>query len=103
MNKLLEVFRAGYEVRFAVDLDHYSELRARMNIGSDDALLSRACRFLRGRRDATLTQNHFRLRQVAVGFDERLLAFHHTCACLIAQLFYECRGDFRHVICLLVL
>ena len=37
-----------------------------------------------------------RLSDVALGLHQSLFAFHHSRAGAFAELFYECRGDFRH-------
>ena len=44
--------------------------------------------FLGGRGDALLAQDDFGFGQIALGFDERLLALHHARSGALAELFH---------------
>jgi hypothetical protein len=96
LHQLLEVRGAGDEVRFAV---HFDE-RARGVVGrqplANQAFVGRSSGFFRGTRQAALAQNGVRLVEVAIRFAQRVLAFHHPRAGLVAELLHVCGGDRRH-------
>src|SRR5712691_9004911 len=63
---------------------------------ADQALACRAPGLLGRGGKATLAENGIRVLEVAVGFGERGLAFHHSCAGLVAELLDVCCRN-RHV------
>ena len=82
----LEVVGARDEVRLAVELDEHADLAAHVDVGADEALTGGAAGLLRGLREAPLPEDRVGLVQVAVGFLEGGLAFHHAGAGLVAEL-----------------
>ncbi len=96
VDQFLENIGAGHEIGLAIHFHHHAELPARVNVGADEALLGDAAGLLAGRGNAVLAQHHFRFPDVALGFLESLLAFHHAGAGALAQVFDQCRGDFHN-------
>jgi hypothetical protein len=88
LDEVLEVIGAGDEIGFAVHLDEYAELGARMNIRSDDALTRDARGLLRGGSDAMLAQDDLGFSEIPVCLHQCALAFHHARAGAVAELFY---------------
>ena len=88
LHQFLKVLGARHEIGLAVDFDQHADLRAGVDVVADDALLGRARRLLRRRRDAGLAQHHFGLTQVALGFNQRLLALHHPRPGAFPELLY---------------
>ena len=78
-----EILGARDEVRLAVDLDEHRALDG--DVRDDEALGSRAAGLLRRRGEALLAEDLARFVEVALGFDERLLAVHHPGAGFGAQ------------------
>ena len=59
------------------------------------SLVARAL-FFCARGQALLAQLVHRLLEVAVRRGQRLLAVHHACPALLAELLYQCSGDLSH-------
>ncbi len=62
LTKLAEVFVLGHEIRFAIYLHQHADLALQVNVGSNDAFLGRARRFLARAGDSLGPQNRFGLR-----------------------------------------
>ena len=88
VHQLLEVVRARHEIRLAVDFHQHAELAAVVDVASDQALLGGARGLFAGGRDAVLAQHDFRFGDIALGFHQGLLAFHHPRAGALAEFFY---------------
>ena len=93
-----EIVVLGHEIGLAVDFDHRADLAVVRNVGRDHAFGRDA-----GGRLARLVaeldaQDLLGLAQVAAGFGQRLLAFHHRRIGLLAQFLDHACGDFRHSI-----
>ena len=88
VNELLEIAGARDEVGLAVDFHHDAQLPARVNVRANEALMRGAPGLVARRGDAPFAQDHFALGQIALGFHEGLLAFHHARAGALAQFFY---------------
>src|SRR5690625_3034692 len=82
-----EVFIAGDKVGFTVDLDHHTETGA--GLDRHYAVRGRAPGFLRRLHATGLAQLFNRQIDVAVGFHQRFLAFHHAKAGTLAELFHQ--------------
>ena len=87
VHQFLEIVGARHEIALAIDFHHHAELTAVVNVGADETLFSGARSLLAGRRDATLAQYHFPFGEVALGFHQGGLAFHHSGAGARAQCF----------------
>ena len=87
LDERAEVVVFRYEVRFRVDLEDDMPAGRRVTADRDAALGGNARRLLVGLRSAGFAQPVARGVEVAVRFDERLLAFHHAGAGALAQLF----------------
>src|ERR1700733_1824054 len=94
--QLLEVFRARHEIGLAIHFHHDAQLTARVNIGADQSLPGGARRFLARGGNTTFPQDDLRRADIATGFHQGGLAFHHPSASALAKLLYELSGDFRH-------
>ena len=90
-----EVFVLCDEIGFAIHFHQDADFTLQMNVGSDDAFLGRARRFLARAGDAFRAQDRFRLFQVAIGFRERTFAVHHTGVGFFAELLNELGIDFH--------
>ena len=88
VDQFLEIVGAGHEIGLAVDFHHHAELAAVVDVGADQTLLGGAGGLLAGRRDAALAQNHFGFGHVALGFHQGVLAFHHSRAGALAEVFH---------------
>ena len=86
-HQFLKIVGAGHEIGLAVDFHQHAQLRAGMDVGTDQALLRGARGLLAGGRDAALAQHDFRFGQVALGFGQSALALHHSGAGALAELF----------------
>ena len=88
LHQLLEVVGARHEIRLAVHLHQHAQLRAGVNVAADDALPRGARGFAGGLGDARLAQDDLGFRQIALGFDQGLLALHHARAGPVAELLH---------------
>ena len=88
-------WRARDEVGFAVHLDEDARTSDRRDAVADQPFARRAAGLLRRARQAALAQDGVRLVEVAVGLGQRVLAFHHARAGLVAELLHICCGDRR--------
>ena len=86
VHQFLEIVGASHEIGLAVDFHHHAELAAGVDVGADQALLGGARGLLAGRRDAALAQDDFGFGEIALGFQQGLLAFHHARAGALAEL-----------------
>jgi hypothetical protein len=90
LHQLLEIVGARHEIGLAVHLDQHAQLRARMNVAADHALLGGARGLLRRRGDARLRSTTLGFRQIALGLDQRLLALHHPAPVRSRSCFTSC-------------
>ena len=92
-DELLELVRAGHEVRLAVDLDEHADAAAGVDVAATTSP-SRASRpaFLAAGREAALAQQRDRLVEVAVGLVEGALAVHEAGAGPLAQFLDQLRA-----------
>src|SRR3990170_3542338 len=86
LRELLEVLRAGDEVRFAVDLHEGAEAAVVVEVRQDDTLGGGAFGPLGGQGVALLPQDIFRFLNLAAGLFQGVLAVQHACAGQFAQL-----------------
>jgi hypothetical protein len=87
-DELLELFVAGDEVGFRIDLDDSGFAHAGIN--ADQTLGSGAPGLLVGLRNALLAQPVDGLVHIAVGLVQRRLAIHHARAGQVAEFFDLC-------------
>ena len=85
LDEPLEFLRASDEVGFAVHFDQYAELRASVDVASDDTLVRGASALLLGNRDAPLAQIDFGSGHVAAGLHQGPLALHESGTALVAE------------------
>jgi len=86
-DEVAEAVVAGDEVSLAVDFDEDAEFASVVNVAGDAAFVGGTRGFLVGGGDAFFAKDLFRLTGVALGFDEGVLAVHHTGAGFVAQVF----------------
>jgi hypothetical protein len=84
----------GHEVGFAVDFDHGALVA--FDEGGDHAFSGHARGSLAGLGAELDAQQLFRLGQVALGFGQGLLAFHHRRIGLCAQFSHHACGNCSH-------
>ena len=89
LGERLEVVLARDEVRLRVDLDQHGLLAVGRALDDDHAFGGHAASLLVGLGEARLAHRLGGGLEVAVGFDERLLALHHAGARALAQLFHH--------------
>ena len=87
-HQFLKIVRAGHEIGLAVHFHQHAQLRAGVNVGTDQSLLRGARGLLAGRRDAALAQHHFGFGDIALRFGESALALHHSGSGALAELFH---------------
>ena len=85
---------AGDEIGLGIDLDQNALVGAVRD--ADEALGGDAPGLLGGGRQALGAQPVDGLLEVALHLVQRLLAIHHACAGLLAQLFDQGSGDLSH-------
>src|SRR5262249_30156893 len=91
-----EVGVLGHEVGLAVHFHHRGQLAVRRQVSADDPL-GRDARSRLARLGAALdAQQLFGFLEVAVGFLQRLLAFHHAETGHLAQFLHNACGNCRH-------
>ena len=95
----LEVVVLRDEIGFAIDFDDRRDLRVVRDVESDHALGGDAVGRLARLRSALDPQQLLGLAEVAVGFGQRLLAFHHAEPGALAQVHHHACGNVRHVFC----
>ena len=86
LDELAEGGVVGDEIGLGVDLDDRGGQPVVALEDVHDALGGDAVALFRGDGKSLFTQDFHRLIEIALGLDERLLALHHTDACLFAQL-----------------
>src|SRR3990170_2120396 len=86
LGELLEVLRAGDEVRFAVDLHQGAEAAVVVEVRQDDTFGGGALGPFGGQGVALLPQDLLRLLKLAPGLFQGVLAVQHACARQFAQL-----------------
>src|SRR5437773_2222696 len=86
LHQSLKIRAAGGEIRLAVDFHKNTELAASMDVVSDHAFGGYSRRLLLGGGEALFSQNDDCLFDIALGFDERIPAVHHSCSGLFAEL-----------------
>jgi hypothetical protein len=59
-----------------------------VDVAADEPLLGGTGGLFAGRSDAPLAQQDFRVGDIALGFDQSLLALHHARAGAFAQVFH---------------
>ncbi len=89
----LEVLLAGDEIRLGVDLDHGGRAAVGGTLDRDHAFGGDAPGLLVGLGEARLAHDLGRGFEVAVGLDQRLLAFHHAGAGALTQRLHCLCGD----------
>ena len=87
---------AGDEVGLAVHFHEHAGAAVRGDVLGDDAFAGFAGGDLAGGQGAGLAQDVHGHVDVALGFGERLLAFHHAGAGHSAQFCDECSSNFSH-------
>src|SRR5256712_1687477 len=97
----LELLVARGEIGLAVHLDEHADLSAQMDVCPHGALGSAAAGLLACRGQALLAQPGDGPLRVPVRLHQRLLAIHHPCAGLLAQVLHHRRSHFRHRVLLL--
>jgi hypothetical protein len=90
----LEVLGAGDEVRLAVDLGEHAAGGVVGEACGHEAFARGPARALGGLGDAALAEDRDGVVEVAVGFAQGGLAFHHARAGLVAQGLYLISGDY---------
>src|SRR5258708_3767092 len=95
MRELLEGLRARHKVRLAVQLHHYADFPARVDVAADQSFAGFALCFLRGRSLTLLPENLDSLLDHAVRFHERRAAIRKTGAGPLAQFFNKLRWNFH--------
>src|SRR5690554_2262237 len=91
-----EVVVLGDEVGFAVDFDHCAALSVGGDMQADQAFRGDTCSCLAGLVAQLDAQNFLSTSHVAVGFRQRLLAFHHGRVGLLAQFLDHGCGNLGH-------
>ena len=94
--KRQEILLAGDEIRLGVDLDHGHRKAVGRTLDRDHALGGDAARLLVGLGEARLAHRLGGGLEVAVRFDQRLLALHHAGAGALAQCLDGLGSDQRH-------
>jgi hypothetical protein len=89
--QILESVVAGDEVGLGIDFDHHGGIALRRD--RDQAFGGGAAGFLVSLGNALGAQPVNSGFHVATGFGQCLLAIHHACAGLVAQLFHHCSGN----------
>src|SRR6516164_313998 len=86
VRQFLKLLRTSYKIALAVHFHHNRDLRAGVDVGTNQALAGRATLLLHSRSLTALAKEDNRLVEVSSHLLQRLLAIHHRRATHFAQL-----------------